>query len=266
MGSISDQTPLVVIVGETASGKSALALEVALEYNGEIICADSRTIYKGMDIGTAKPSLEDQKLVKHHLLDIITPDVKFSVADFKGLTHATIEHIRQRGKLPIMVGGTGLYVDSVLYDYQFSSPQAERDEQNPRHLKKTTDSARSTTPRGQTLVIGLQIERDELEQRISRRVDQMFVDGLLDEAKAVSGRYGWQAPGLQTIGYKELQAVFAGEQTQVQAAQQIIKSTIAYAKRQRTWFKRNKSIHWVNNSNNAKTLVKNFLSKHTSTS
>jgi tRNA dimethylallyltransferase len=116
---------LVVIVGTTASGKSQLAMQVAQERNGEIIAADSRTVYKGMDIGTAKPSLEDQKKVRHHLLDVVEPNQKFSAGDFQKLAQEAIKDIHSRGKLPIMVGGTGLYVDSILYDFNFrpANPQ-----------------------------------------------------------------------------------------------------------------------------------------------
>src|SRR6266496_2898548 len=111
--------PLVVIVGATASGKSALAMEVARQWDGEIIAADSRTVYKGMDIGTAKPTAEDQAHVRHHLLDIRNPDEHFSAAEFKQLAETAIKNISGRGKLPILVGGPGLYVHAILYDYQF---------------------------------------------------------------------------------------------------------------------------------------------------
>src|SRR5688572_21256799 len=114
--------PLIVIAGPTASGKSALAMKVAKKYNGEIICADSRTVYKGMDIGTAKPSAVDRKEVPHHLLDIVQPNQPFTAADFKEQALAAIDDISGRGKLPIMVGGTGLYIDSVIFDYRFGDP------------------------------------------------------------------------------------------------------------------------------------------------
>jgi tRNA dimethylallyltransferase len=114
--------PLIVIVGETASGKSALAMELAQRFDGEIICADSWTVYKGFDIGTAKPSKADQKLVPHHLLDVADPEVGFSAAVFQRMAKEAIEAIASRGKIPLLVGGTGLYVDSILYDYSFLPP------------------------------------------------------------------------------------------------------------------------------------------------
>src|SRR6187431_630808 len=111
--------PLIAIVGQTASGKSGLAMRIARQFNGEIICADSRTIYKHMNIGTAKPKPDDRKLIKHHLLDIIEPNEKFSASEFKSKALLAIGDISKRGKTPLLVGGTGLYVDSVLYDFSF---------------------------------------------------------------------------------------------------------------------------------------------------
>ena len=128
--------PLVVIVGQTASGKSALAMGLAKEFNGQIICADSRTIYKGMDIGTAKPNKKDREVVKHHLLDIVEIDQAFSAAKFKQLANDLIVEIHSRGKLPIMVGGTGLYVDAVLFDYKFSPKVSEQTQRTPDTLRK----------------------------------------------------------------------------------------------------------------------------------
>jgi tRNA dimethylallyltransferase len=117
--------PLVVIVGPTASGKSATAMRIAKEYGGEIICADSRTIYKGMDIGTAKPTAEDRRQVPHWGLDLVEPGQQFTAADFKEYANQKIYEIRQRGNLPILVGGTGLYVDGVIFNYRFGKTNPE---------------------------------------------------------------------------------------------------------------------------------------------
>ena len=116
-----DTTPLVVIAGPTASGKTALAIRLAERYDGEIICADSRTIYKGMDIGTAKPSAEEQARVPHWGLDIVEPGERFTVADFKAYAERKIQEIRERDRIPFLVGGTGLYIDAVIFDFQFKS-------------------------------------------------------------------------------------------------------------------------------------------------
>jgi tRNA dimethylallyltransferase len=113
------QLPLIVIVGPTASGKTSLAVQLAKKYDGEIICADSRTIYKGMDIGTAKPTLAERAVVLHWGLDLVEPGELFSAADFKRYADQKIEEIRNRGHVPFLVGGSGLYVDAVVFDYAF---------------------------------------------------------------------------------------------------------------------------------------------------
>src|SRR5687767_9562509 len=119
MESKSDQFPLIVIVGETASGKSALAIEMAQMFGGEIIAADSRTVYRGLDIVTAKPTADEQAAVRHHLLDMVTPDQPFSAAKFQSTANQSIGDIASRKHLPFLVGGTGLYVDAVIYDFEF---------------------------------------------------------------------------------------------------------------------------------------------------
>lgn len=261
MGSISSKAPLVVIVGETASGKSALAIELAREFDGEIICADSRTVYKGMDIGTAKPSAEDQAAIPHHLVDVVEPDEPFTAAAFKRAALRSIEAIARRGKVPIMVGGSGLYIDSVLYDYQFSQPGAERDMRNPRHLKKTGVSVENVL-RQNTLVIGLRLQKEVLEQRVHERVEQMVEDGFVEEVKELLDHYGEGSKAFGAPGYKAFTAYVLGEITMEQAKQQFIRADIQLAKRQRTWFKRNKSTHWLQDPSQAKALVQNFLSNH----
>lgn len=221
---------IVVIVGMTASGKSAVAMKLAQERNGEIICADSRTIYKGMDIGTAKPSPTDRKAVRHHLLDIITPDQKFTVADFQKQANAAIKDIASRGKLPIVVGGTGLYVDALIYNYSFGGPKA----------------GQRQALRPNTLVLGTRLPDDTIKLRITERIEQMFARGLEAEVKQLAGQYGWQSFGLTAIGYREFQPFFKGDDkiTTEEVKEQIKKATWQYARRQRTWFKRSTDIHW----------------------
>jgi tRNA dimethylallyltransferase len=254
-----------VIVGETASGKSALAMEIARQFNGEIICADSRTVYKGMDIGTAKPSNKDRAEIPHHVLDVVEPDGLFTVADFKRLANEAIEDIHNRGNLSIMVGGSGLYVDSVIYDYQFSELQAERDEQNPRHLKAAVTSDREEI-RDNTLLIGLQLEREVLEKRVHDRVGTMVKDGFIDEVKALASQFDVTSKAFLAPGYKAFVAHVQGELDLKQAKEQFARADMQLAKRQRTWFKRNKSIHWITDLHDAKTLIQNFLSNTSATS
>jgi len=254
------QSPLVVIVGETASGKSKLALELAERYNGEIIAADSRTVYRGMDIGTAKPSPEEQAKIPHHLLDIVNPDQSFNVGDFKRLANQAITDITSRGKLPILVGGTGLYIDSVIFDYQFSEGSKEKDEQNPRHLKANDQPGPNAAIRPNTLVLGTDINKEELLKRISQRVNNMLDQGLETEAKDLSQKYGWSA-AMTGVSYQEWQAYFAGTQTLEETKELINIHTRQYAKRQRTWFKRNKHINWVQSYGDAQQKVMTFLQR-----
>lgn len=255
----SSKSPLVVIVGETGSGKSALAMELAQKFDGEIICADSRTIYKGMDIGTAKPTLASQKLIPHHLLDIIEPDKPFNVADFKILALRAIDKALSKGKLPILVGGTGLYIDSVLFDYDFSPPGARRSLHNPRHLKYQENTAYKKGLRPNSLAIGLSKPKNIISSSIEQRLKNMIDNGLLKEVEKIVRKCGWEAPGLNTIGYREFKAYFAGTQTLQETAELINRNTILYAKRQRTWFKRNKSIQWLDDPSRAVDLVTTFL-------
>jgi tRNA dimethylallyltransferase len=222
MASITEDIPLVVIVGPTASGKSALSMRAARKIGGEIIAADSRTIYKGMDVGTAKPTVEDQRSVRHHLLDVVEPGERFTAADFQVQARAAMEDIWRRGRIPIMVGGTGLYVDSVLYDYQFgkdADPQLRQklaemteeelynhcvehnielpsDVKNKRRLIRAIElqgvnRKRNDTLRPSTLVVGISTSREILQKRITLRANAMFDSGVVEEASSLARKYGW---------------------------------------------------------------------------
>jgi tRNA dimethylallyltransferase len=269
-------SPLVVIVGETASGKSALGLQLAQKFNGEIICADSWTVRREVNIGTAKPSAEDQALVPHHLLDVVGPCEDFTAAVFKDLALQAIEDITSRGKLPIMVGGTGLYIDGVIFDYGFLD-QGDRearktydhmsneqlieliqneginlgdvDTRNKRRLIRLLETKGAVPTRHElrknTLVLGLKTDREVLKNRIEKRVDAMIEAGLEDEVQQLAQRYGWDCEALKGVGYAQWKDYFSGSQDLAETRQKIIKATQDLAKRQRTWFKRNKSIHWL---------------------
>lgn len=252
--------PLVVIVGETASGKSALAMMLAKKFNGEIICADSRTVYKDMDIGTAKPSMQDRQEVPHHLLDVVSPDEPFTVAQFKEAALKAIEDVSSRGKLPIMVGGSGLYIDAVLFDYGFSDDAAPRDPANPRHISKDAPRHRNTL-RPNTLIIGLSVEKDVLRRKIEQRAREMLQHGLTEEVNAVRAKYP-ASKALQAPAYKAYIEYLDGALTDEEALARFIQNDLHLAKRQRTWFKRNKSIHWVDNPEKSVELVTTFLNKN----
>lgn len=289
----SNPPKIVVIVGHTASGKTALAIDLAQRFNGEIIAADSRTVYKGMDIGTAKPSAEQLAIVKHHLIDVVNPDEGFSAADFQTQARQAIVDIASRGKLPIVVGGTGLYVDALIYDFDFKGgpPNKQLREdlellsvgelqdilkslhidlpnnaENPRHLIRSIETGGNQGGRQplrpNTLVLGLNLERPELELHVRRRVDDMVDAGLLAEVRDLAGRYGWKIPALQTPGYKEFRSYLADNISMQQAKEAVAHSHIGYAKRQKTWFRRNTDINWISKPDEAVDLVTTFLNKH----
>jgi tRNA dimethylallyltransferase len=247
---IPDGTKLVAIVGETGSGKSALAMELAAEYNGEIIAADSRTIYKGMDIGTAKPSAEDQAAIPHHLLDVAIPNETFTVSDFKRLANEAITDINNRGKVAFLVGGSGLYIDAVLYDYKFGDPSKKgRDQTNPRHAASGEALDRQKKLPAQTIVIGVRRPLEQLRDRLEARVDLMMADGLLAEAQKLAKAYGWDNENLRTPAYKAMRQLTEGLIDPEQAKQQFVQADLQLAKRQRTWFKRNANTQWLDLQN-----------------
>lgn len=281
---------LVVLLGETASGKTALGLDIAKKHNGEIICSDSWTVRKFMDIGTAKPTQKEQQDVPHHLLDVVMPGEPFTAADFKRLANEAIADIQSRGKLPIMVGGTGLYIDAVVYDYSFLGGEGTLDRdvlgamtaeqladmargqgidltdvdvRNKRRIIRAMESGgqkptRSDLPNN-VLIISRTLYRDELQDRIERRVDAMLAAGLEAEVKWLSTEYGWDTEALKGIGYREWRDYFEGDQSLETTRERIISATKNLAKRQRTWFKRNPDIHRVASAKEAEALINDFV-------
>lgn len=341
MESERKQTPLIVIVGPTASGKSGLAMHLAKFIEAEaaaykyeaaaakresvrrgaenrvqsyargaklktqsenlpnirldkitgaaLICADSRTVYRGMDIGTAKPTKEERSLIKHYLLDVVDPGETFTAATFKAQVLLAINLIAQNHCLPIMVGGTGLYIDGVIFDYAFLPPAGEENReylnslsinqlqeklkeqgiampenaQNKRHLiRKLETNGMVAVKKGireNTLVLGLDIDKESLEERIAIRLAEMLARGLEQEVRALARKYGWDAPGLSAVGYKEWRGYFNEEQSLAETIKLLHNHTLQYAKRQRTWFKRNQHILWVKDTSEAEAIVKKFL-------
>lgn len=267
--------PLITIVGETASGKTGAAIEIAKQVNGEIICADSRTVYKQLDIATAKPTKSERGEIPHHLIDIVSPNEKFSAAQFKHLAEKCIQDIQKRGRVPIVVGGTGLYVDALLYNFQFADKPDEQlrhsleqmtdDElttllktknidisslntKNRRHViraieRGNTQPVRSVL-RKNTVVLGITLDRELLKQRIATRVDQMFKEGVIEEIRAVSDLYGWGVEALSGANYTVVRDHLLGKASEQDVREAFIKRDISLAKRQRTWFKRSRDIEW----------------------
>lgn len=272
----SAQRPeLLVIVGPTASGKSDLALKVAKQFDGEIIAADSRTIYIGMDVGTAKPSEEEQKLVPHWGLDLVEPGQAFSAYRFKKYAQSKIKDIQKRGKLPILVGGTGLYIDSVLFDFGFVdvSEGSQRQEleklsierlqnlikdkkypmpqnsSNRRHLIRTIERKGQTgsksSIKNNVLLVGLMPDEQTLKKRIAQRAEMIFQSGVTEETERLMNKYGEEAV-MKTAGivYKICIKIIKDEITSQRGLELFKAADWQYVRRQRTWFKRNKFIRW----------------------
>ena len=230
----------LVILGPTGSGKTGISIQIAKRLNGEIISADSRAIYKGMDIGTAKPTKEEMQGIPHYGIDLVKPDERFTVADWKSYTEEKIIDIKSRGKTPIIVGGTGLYIDALIYDYQFKGPTGTKI--GDYEQKTCTDRARI---KGDYLLIGIKWDTLELRDRLKRRLDQMFYDALYEETRKLADQYGWDNGAMKSDVYEYAWKYLNGDLTLDQAKEQCFYEDWHLAKRQLTWFKRNHEIHWL---------------------
>lgn len=269
---------VLVINGSTASKKSETAISLAKKYNGEIISCDSVQVYRGLDIGSAKIQPEDMEGIPHHLIDIFDLDEKMDVALFQQLAREKIDEIIQRGKLPILVGGTGLYIKAVINDYTFEDEeefetkdysdmtnqelydrlvekdpeQAEKIHLNNRQRLIRINQLMDTTNKTRTEIISqqddeyiydvklfyLMTQRDKLVERIDKRVDNMFEEGLLEEVNAITNHgQNWNYQGLRAIGYKEFKRYYTREQMLDEVKEQIKIHTRQFSKRQLTWFK-----------------------------
>jgi len=326
---MSKLNKLIVILGPTASGKSEMALKLAKKYDGEIINADSRQIYKKMIIGTGSPTSESQKshayrqagkiksqndnakvknmLLRHfaienvpnYLFHFVSPKKQYSVAEYKRSAIKIIRDIHERNKLPILVGGTGLYISSIVDNFEI--PKAPPSNKIRASLEKETatelfnmlakidpNSAAVIGPnnkrkliraievykitgkpfsslkmKGEPLFNVLQIavkyDRNKLYKKIDRRVDGMIKNGLIEETKYLLKKYSHKLPAMTGIGYKEIGRYLSGELPLSEAAQRIKFRTHQYARRQMTWFKRDERIRWVKNQNDAMKIMKRFL-------
>ena len=289
----------IVIVGPTAVGKTALSIALAKKYNGEIINCDSTQVYKEMDIATAKVTTKEKENIPHHLLDIKNIDEEYSVYDFQKDCRNKINEIISRNKTPILVGGTGLYIKAVLYDYNFEEETTNKDyssynneelynllisvdpnnqihQNNRKRIERAlnyyyeTGKPFSTKETTQKLVIdahiiGLTTSRDILYDRINKRVEMMLKTGLLEEAKYIYNTNIRNKAVLTPIGYKELFPYFENKETLENCIELIKKNSRHYAKRQYTWFNNQMNVNWFNvdfnNFFNTIDEIVNFIEK-----
>jgi tRNA dimethylallyltransferase len=291
--------PLLVILGPTASGKTALARALARQYRGEIISADARQVYVGMDIGTAKemPTGNSTKSA-HHLLDIRMPDQTYSAAEFRRDALRLIAGIHRRERLPIVVGGTGLYTRALTEGFPLDGAEpdprfrawAERqpletlvrmlrsrvpagaartDLRNRRRVTRALERAhcgetraRNRRPPFDTLKIGLRVPAPALKRRIRARVRSQLRQGLVREVRTLVNRYGTAAPGLQAIGYRDVFPYLAGHASLEDTKTAIVRTTWQYARRQMTWLRKEPRLEWVPSSAHAKRRVAHWLRGH----
>ena len=232
--------PTVIILGPTGSGKTGVSIKLAKALNGEIISADSRAIYQDMDIGTAKPSREEQSGIPHYGLDLVKPGERFTVADWKNYAEAKIKDIKARGKVPIIVGGTGLYIDALIYDYHFNGPTGQK----INDFEQKTCSDR-TKIKGHYIIVGIKWSTEELRTRLKQRIDQMFSEDLYAETTKLVQTYGWGSGAMKSDIYEYAWKYLQGELTLEEAKEKCFYEDYHLAKRQLTWFKRNRHIVWL---------------------
>ncbi|MCL2860243.1 MAG: tRNA (adenosine(37)-N6)-dimethylallyltransferase MiaA [Oscillospiraceae bacterium] len=297
---------IIVIVGPTASGKTALSIELAKKINGEIVSCDSMQIYKDMNIGTAKPTKEEMQSVKHHLIDCVLPTKRFSVSEYKKMATKVIKEILQKNKVPIVVGGTGLYVDSLIYGIEFKEMNFDekyRNELNeiadngnlnelyeqakqidPEAMKivspndkkriirileiykatgknkteQNKESVKNENPYNYT-VFAINWDREVLYDRINKRVDLMIKDGLIKEVEDLIKKYNNLPTAMQGLGYKEVREYLDGQVSEKEMIEKIKQETRKYAKRQITWFKKNKQTIWLNGEDGMEELINRIL-------
>lgn len=284
---------VIVICGPTASGKTSLSIELAKKINGEIISADSMQIYKEMNIGTAKPTVDEMQGIPHHLIDFVSPNQRYSVADFKKAATEQIEQIFKKEKVPIIVGGTGLYVDTLIKNIIYQEIEIdteyrnqleeiikkqgletlynkalEIDEQAMKIISKNdkkrimrvleiyhqTGKTKTQLEAESTMVpspynfivFAINMEREKLYERINKRVDIMIEQGLIEEVKYIVSKYSEFPTAMQGLGYKEVVSYLKNEITKEEMIEKLKMETRRYAKRQLTWFRKNKEIKWIN--------------------
>lgn len=272
-----NQPTLITIIGPTGVGKTALAIELAQRLNGEIVSADSRQIYRGMDIGTGKPTRDQLAMVRHHLIDRVDPDQAYTLAEYQAEAYAAIATIFSEGKQPLLVGGTGLYIravtdglmipevppnaalraelegrsgDELYAELQQIDPVAAL-KIDPRNVRRTIralevyrETGRRFSELGQVQPppfavrrIGLTLPREDLYRRTDARIDEMIARGWLDEVRVLAEKYAWSLPSMSSLGYPQLGAVLRGELSLAEAVQQIKHHTHRFVRHQYAWFR-----------------------------
>ncbi len=234
------QGSIPIILGPTGSGKTGISIKLAKVLDGEIISADSRAIYKGMDIGTAKPTKKEMSNIPHWGIDLVEPGQRFTVADWKVYTEKKIKEIKARNKVPIVVGGTGLYIDALIYDYNFKGPTGAKI--GDFEQKSCSDR---TEIKGDYLIIGIKWSTPELRERLKARIDQMFCEELYEETKKLVQKYGWGSGAMKSNIYEFAWKYLQGELSIDEAKERCFYEDWHLAKRQLTWFKRNHDITWL---------------------
>ena len=273
---IKAKLPLVVIAGPTASGKTSLAIRLAKQYNGEIICADSRTIYRDMDIGTAKPTMAEREAVPHWGLDLVSPGETFSAAQFKEYALQKISEIRSRGCLPFLVGGTGLYIDAVIFNFQFGAPpdpslrhelekrtvaelqyycykynrKLPENNKNKRYLiraieQKNKNNRYEFMIRDNSIAVGIATNKEILRTRIVLRSEQLFLNNVVSEAMLLARKYGWDNEAMTGNVYPLVREFLNQNITENELKRQFVIADWRLAKRQMTWLRRNPFIMWA---------------------
>ena len=285
---------VIVIVGPTASGKTALSIELAKRINGEIVSCDSMQIYKDMDIGSAKPTLEEMQGIKHYMIDVVKPDERFSVAEYKKQAEKAIEEILSKGKTPIVIGGTGLYADSLIYAIEYPEIEFDQNYRNELEEKANTQEgliklyneakkideeaiskisendkkriirileifystgktktqleieSRRNEVKYDYRVFAIDMNREILYDRINKRVDIMIENGLIQEVENLLNKYDNFPTAMQGLGYKEVVEYLDGKLTKEEMIEKIKQESRRYAKRQLTWFRKNKQTIWIN--------------------
>ncbi len=292
------QGKIVAVMGTNASGKSGLGIELAARYGGEVVSADSRQVFRGLDLGSGKVTPKETKGVPHHLIDVCAPGEFFSMADFQHLAYAAIDDILARGKLPFLVGGTGLYVDAVIDGYELSEiepdlelrahletfetpalydmlkeklPDTDIDPKNRNRVMRALERLAADdyhpgrhTPRYEVLKLGVTWPREILKQRIDERLERRLNQGMIDEVKGLMDA-GVSVEFLKKLGleYRYLTEYLLGEWTYDQMIDELSRAIKRFAKRQMTWFRREENLHWLDMANDpmgqAVELIDGFL-------